>query len=259
MLTRHVMCARRDYTRVEVSVCADCGGERAVLAPRDPDEVPCSRWALLRQTSEELTLARKARREKQAKDRKRREQRKLRNAPKAEKKDRRRVSATAGPDEGVEQGEGEENAREESEADGTVESGSASQESLGEEESNGSGRGEDQNSESEGEEGEDEDDEENLSRGEDVEENADEEEGQTSEGTVLTSQEQWRITPKEGRLIVHKPFAKGTHTGLQLHSCHSSPPDVVTTSVVRADQYPMYRETNWKYSSPCMCCLHASV
>lgn len=208
-----------------------------MLAPRDPDEVPCSRWALLRRTSEELTLARKARLEKQAEDRKRREQRKLRHAPKAEKKDRRRVSATAGPDEGAEQGEDEENAREENEADGTVESGSESQESLGEEVSS---TGEDQNSESEeqGEEDEDEEDEdddeedgtedndsckkEDLPRGEDVEENADEEEGQISEGTVLTSQEQWRITPKEGRLIVHKPFAKGTHTGRQFHSCHST-------------------------------------
>lgn len=233
----------RDYTRVEVSVCAGCGGERAVLAPRDPDEVRRSSWAL-RQTPEELALARKARREKQAEDRKRREQRKLRHAPKAEKKDRRRG------DEGVEQGGGEENAREKNEAEGPVESGSESQESLGEEESDCSSADEDSESEEQGEEDDDEADEndeedgsgdeqgndvcknKDLPQEEGVEENADEEEGQTSEGTVLTSQEKWRITPKEGRLIVHKPFAK--------------------------DQYPMYRETNWKYTSPCMCCLHSS-
>jgi hypothetical protein len=78
---------------------------------------------------------------------------------------------------------------------------------------------------------------------------------------VLTSQEKWRITPKEGRLIVHKPFAKGTRATAPWQpflSCHNACL-VVTTSVVRADQYPMYRETNWKYTSPCMCCLHASV
>ncbi len=47
---------------------------------------------------------------------------------------------------------------------------------------------------------------------------------------TYTSQEMRHLQPMVGRVVVQLPYEKS--------------------------QYPMYRETNWKYSGPCMCCFY---
>ncbi|KAL6049609.1 hypothetical protein QOT17_020359 [Balamuthia mandrillaris] len=66
----------------------------------------------------------------------------------------------------------------------------------------------------------------------DCEEDSEDEVEETLEGVqVVKTQERKLAQVKDGRVIVQQPFEKG--------------------------QYPLYRETNWKYSTPCKGCLYS--
>jgi hypothetical protein len=276
----HTNVPRRDYTRVEVLVCSECGGDQ-VFPPRQ--EKDAENW-YRRQTPEEMARLRKERKEKDEKDKERRAARKQRHAPRVEKKDlrkeqRKETDEAADEIDTARDGEGEED-EPENEA-----SGQESEESLAEgddsecEEEGENEEGEEGEYESSGDEAEEDDEVEEEEEGEEVEcvedndgekepvtegghdEGDQEEDGNEEEGKVIHSQERGHVAAKQGRVIVTKPFKKGA---CSLCSSGKSAPCELTRFIRRvvvvvssAGQYPMYRETNWKYSSPCMCCLHS--